>query len=732
MKNQYIAHINEITKKEQTVKEHSENTATLCYQFSIPDLKDMMYVIGLAHDIGKYLEEFKRKMSGENIRVEHSTCGALVVKDLYPNAAGLLMEYCVAGHHSGIPDGGYKNDTPDLSTLQGRLKRSFEDFSAYKEELEIPEINVMDILNFMVADCGKNVELFIDKFAFLTRYCFSCLTDADSIDTAEFCGAEKIAPLTTNFSACLQKINDRLSSFKCTTDLQKTRNNLQQQVFQKANTDGEIYLMNMPTGSGKTLCSMKFALERLMKKEKKRIIYIAPYNSIIDQTAAVFGEVFGEDAEIFRHQSTFSYDDADYTEDYRKAAKSAAENWAVDSIIITTEVQFLESIHANRRGKLRKLHNMADSILVFDEAHLMPVKYLQPCLRAIVYITRYLNSEAIFLTATMPDFSSLIRKYALENSRIVNLIEDTSDFAVFQKCRYHYLGEMDTETLLEKAWNAPSSLIVVNSRKAARRLFEECGGRKYHLSTYMTPFDRKPVLDAIRRDLQKLEEDFPDGAEVPEDRRITIISTSLIEAGIDIDVHTAFRELTGLDSILQTGGRCNREGKRDKGDVFIFEFCQEKKQAQEEKASITKGIIKKYADISCSQSITEYFARLYAMKEDEIREHTITNDCSNIDSIKFKEYAEKFEIIDSKMVSVVVPRDETSRKWVETLKYTGGGVEIVRKLQMYTCSVYSYELDELILQHVIEDYGTGIWCLTNPDYYDEQIGIVFEAKDYIL
>ena len=151
----------------------------------------------------------------------------------------------------------------------------------------------------------------------------------------------------------------------------------------------------MPTGSGKTLCSVKFALERAVRKEKKRIIYVIPYNSIIDQTADVLESLFGKEAQILRHQSTFFYDGDDYDEDYRQAAKCASENWDAP-LIITTAVQFFESIYANKRGKLRKLHHMADSILVFDEAHLMPVEYLQPCLRAIAYITRYLNSEAVF------------------------------------------------------------------------------------------------------------------------------------------------------------------------------------------------------------------------------------------------------------------------------------------------------------------------------------------------
>ena len=732
MRTVYKAHINENTGAIQTVKEHSKNTADLCWQFSVPVLKNFTYNVGLLHDIGKFQEDFQCRIDGENIKVEHSACGALAAKILYPDAIGLMMEYCIAGHHSGIPDGGYKNDTPDMPTLCGRLKRNFEDFSAYKEELKLLEINRKDIINFLMQDCGKNKEILVDKFAFLTRYVFSCLVDADSIDTARFCSGGKIRPLTADFQLCLEKVNLRLNSFVCTTPLQKTRAVLQQQVFGKTDVNGEIYLMNMPTGSGKTLCSVKFALERAIWTGKKRIIYIIPYNSIIDQTVNAFEEMFESDAEILRHQSTFSYEENDYTEDYRKAAKSAAENWDVASFIVTTAVQFFESVYANKRGKLRKLHNMADSILIFDEAHLMPQNYLQPCLRAITYITKYLNSEAVFLTATMPDFPKLLRQYALENSRIIDLIDDTSMFCAFRKCKYQPLGKINAESLLEKAMSYPSSLIIVNKKQSAKKLFELCGGKKYHLSTYMTAYDREKVIQEIRNELKRLEKDFPDYRDVPSDRRITIISTSLIEAGVDLDIYTVYRELSGLDSILQAGGRCNREGKRNQADVYIFEFDDQNRTSQDIKSNITAGILDKYEDISCLQSIKEYYDRLFCIKRETIEGKTIAHNCSDIYSIPFAEYARDFELIDSGTIPLVVARDDLSRQIVDSLKFTGGGIGIARQLQKYTCSINQKELDDLIRQHVVDDFGTGILCLINADYYDKDTGVTFEAKDYFM
>lgn len=728
---EYIAHINEAGEI-QTVKEHSENTAALCSRYSIPALENFMYDMGLYHDAGKYQPTFQKRIRGAGVQVEHSICGAKAAGEKYDGAVAVMMEYCIAGHHSGIPDGGFPNDTPDLPTLRGRMRRKTEDFQEYDRELEGREIDVAAFQKLLLQDCGGDVDLFMDKFAFFTRYCFSCLTDADSVDTGAFCDRDRPRALRVDFKSCLERINRKLGSFAGETRLQRARTSLQEQVFRQSGKDAEIYLMNMPTGSGKTLCAAKLALERAIRGNKKRIIYVIPYNSIIDQTADIFEELFDGCAEILRHQSTFSYEDSDKDseEDYRLAIRNAAENWDAP-LILTTAVQFFETVYSNRRSKLRKLHNMADSILVFDEAHLMPIGYLQPCLRAIAYITRYLNSEAVFLTATMPDFRKLMGQYALPDSRILDLVSAGPLLDDFRKCAYRYVGEIGEERLLEMTGNAPSSLIIVNKRRTARELYGRCSGKKFHLSTYMTAYDRRRTIRAIRQSLQELEKEYPDGREVPPEKRITILSTSLIEAGVDLDVHTVFRELSGLDSILQAGGRCNREGLRAEATTFVFELeSMERTADRDESLDITRGLFRKYPQISCPQCISEYYERLFLLKKEEIQKNVITRDCHDIRSIPFRTYAEQFELIDSRTVSLVVPRDEKSRSLMDALRFTGRTA--VRELQNYTCSVYQRELDDLVRQHAAEDFGAGIYCLTNPDYYEEEVGITFEARDYYL
>lgn len=730
----YKAHINEITGETQSVKEHCESTARLCSSYAIAPLKSIAEVCGLLHDVGKYQINFQRRINGENIKVEHSTCGAIAASQQYGMPASLLMEYCITGHHSGLPDAGYKKDTPERepSTMYSRMNRQFGNFEVYKDEIKLPEISEADLrklAEFIGRDCSDKEQL-IDKFAFITRYCFSCLVDADSIDTGMFCGTMIEERPQADFAECLKRVNKRLSSFKSVTELQKTRNKLQQQTFDKVDESAEIFLMNMPTGSGKTLCSIKFALEKAVRENKKRIIYVIPYNSIIDQTAAEFENMFKECANILRHQSSFSYEDAeDIEEDYKNIMKTAAENWDAP-LIITTAVQFFESLHSNKRGKLRKMHNIADSILIFDEAHMMPQKYLQPCLQAIAYATKYLNSEAVFLTATMPDFDELIRKYALPNSEIKELITDKTFFEKFNKCKFEFMGETLEEDLIIKAGKTPASLIIVNSKKRAKEIFHHCHGKRYHLSTYMTSIDRNRIIAEIKDELKELEDEYGSSADIPEEKRIIVISTSLIEAGVDLDFFTVFRELTGLDSILQSGGRCNREGKRENAVTYIFSFSDTKRISADERGNLTRGLLEKYANVNSPECIREYYDRLFFLKQNDIKRYAMNNFCNRIDGIPFKEYAEQFKIIDDNSYSITVARDDNSQKLIEQLKFTG--LVSGRKLQKYTCSVSLSEFNALREQGAVDDYGSGIWCLTNPDYYDDSEGIGFEPKDYIL
>lgn len=726
----YIAHISK-DGEIQTMHDHLCNVASMASNFSVVELRLVQALNGKIHDVGKYQMSFQERIRGRSIQVEHSICGAIEIpKYCNDQVLALLLQLCIAGHHSGIPDCGTIADPPDLPTLFGRLKRKSEDYCAYIGDITIEHISGNNFQKYLCEAC-KTKEDIVEKFAFLVRYSFSCLTDADSIDTRQAYGISEPQPLRFNYKSCLHDIDKKLSGFVAETELQKARQRLQQQVFSKTDADGEVFLMNMPTGSGKTLASMRYALKRIEHSngKLKRIIYVIPYNSIIDQTVEIFEGLFSGHSDVLRHQSSFIYEEQEnLSEDFILSAKYACENWDA-GIIVTTAVQFFESLYGNRRNKLRKVHNLAESVIVFDEAHLMPREYLEPCLRGVSYIARYLHSEALLLTATMPDFRMLLSRYAIPDLQITDLVTDTSDFKYFRKCKYELVPTISDNSLVSKATSFASSLIVMNSRKGASEIFQLCSGEKYHLSTYMTAFDRANTIAKIKCALDALYMEFPDLSLVPPERKITVVSTSLIEAGVNLDFVAGFRELTGLDSILQTGGRVDRDGLRNYGYVFAFEREGTAKTRPEQE--LTKGIFAEFSDVSDPAAIRAYFDRLLNMEKEKFKMKSISNDCKRINLIPFRTYSESFHLIDgTKTVSIAICRDDYSRSLFEQLKVTG--FINFRKIRKYCCTVRMNEFECLLQQRVLEDYGSGIYFLIDPSYYDEETGIQLEGKDYII
>lgn len=734
----FAAHINADSGEVQSVRDHCLNTAKLSESYAIDALKDLAFAVGLLHDAGKYSDSFQKRIKGiSRLKVEHSVAGAKIFDRVCKSGSGKLTkvpvvakiaELCIAGHHSGIPDLGVKNDTSEKITLFGRMKRELPPETAERFDQDLlstlPEVDGKKICDSF--DISDGLPLLLDKIAFVTRYVFSCLTDADSIDTALFCSGRRSGKLHADFKECLKRVNDRLHGFVCKTELQKARARIQKQVFDKTSEDAEIYFMSMPTGSGKTLCSMKFALERLLKSGKERIIYVIPYNSIIEQAAAEFCSLFSGCADILRHQSTFSFENYE-DEDYRESLKYSVENWDAP-IIITTAVQFFESFYGCKRGKLRKVHNLANAEIIFDEAHLLPTKFLQPCLEAIAFVSRYLNSEAVLLTATMPCYEKWLRALVFQDCKTVDLVTDSKDFGYFDKCTFHRPEEIDEEELVERASKYQSCLIVVNSRKATQRLYELLPDNKFCLSTYLTVYDRKKKIDEIRAMLAAGE-------------KVYVVSTSLIEAGVDLDFQTVFREMTGLDSILQSGGRCNREGKRSNGDVFIFEFPEIVSSGRQSfKVNLTKGLCEKYESISSQDCIREYYDRLLNEDREEIESNTLASLYGpSVSALRLRSYAEQFKMIDTGSESVFVcldPADESEQDMADECQRLYSEMESQgkispREIQKYTFTLYRRELDDLSSQGVVKNYS-GIWCLTNNSYYKRDTGITFEASDYYV
>lgn len=716
----------------QPLEEHSLNVAELCRNFVVPQLKDFAYWIGLQHDRGKGTARFQQHLQDPSIRTEHSLHGAKEAMSGIPHRCiSLLAAQCIAGHHTGLPDTGVKGDHPEKSTLYARLARKLEPLEPDGEIPENVSLDVQTVLKYLVDDCTPEDNAgAVERIAFLTRYCFSALCDADSLDTMRFCNGGILPKIPhADFKQCLEHLEQKFASFECCTELQRARSRLQEQVYRHAETQGNVFLLNMPTGSGKTLCSMKFALQRAILHGRKRIIYVSGYNAIIDQTAGTLDDIFKTDAQIVRHQSTFSYDDVPEPDDEEKNKRiHACENWDAEMVVSTT-VQFFESIAACSRGKLRRLHNLADSIILLDEIHTLPLEYLQPCLKAIALVTSCLNSDAIFMTATMPDYEKLLHTFGSQKLQVTDLIPDKSLYSAFRKCDFLWAGEMTDERLILQCTNAPSSLVIVNTKKTARELYENCSDKckKFHLSTYMTAEDRTKTIKQIRKELYELEKAYPGLENVPPDERVICFSTSLVEAGVDLDFSCVFRELTALDSILQAGGRCNREGKRKDAKVVIFERSDIQRRHDTVESDITRSLLVEYPDISSEDCIREYYERLIFAKKDDLMLHAFSRYSKSPMDMNFRTYAENFHLIEDRTISIVVPTDKVGRELVECLRR--GELVPERRLQSYTASITRWELDDLRKQGVIDDFGCGIYCLMNMDYYKSEVGIGFTGQD---
>lgn len=712
---EYIGHTSDDGRK-QLLLDHLNGTSKLCRENANEFWADIAKFVGQIHDIGKYTSGFQKRINGaENIRVEHAICGAKEVAKAPPKSYVPMIEYCVAGHHSGLPDGGTKVDGEEDSTLHGRMKRKTGDYSAYENEvkLEYPKDNLRELFDV------SNQREIIERYSFFTRYLFSCLTDADFIDTERFVTPNTDRGMDGDFQKAYEKVCEKLNSFKIETKLQESRSIIQEQVYKSVESNANVYTLNMPTGSGKTLCSIRAALKTAIENKKKRIIYVIPYVSIIEQTAKVFEDIFGDVLPVLQHHSNYDFDDdknEDENEITSEKLKRSCENWDA-KLIVTTNIQFFESLYHYKGRRLRKLHNLADSVIIFDEIHMLPIDYIQPCLRAIGYVTKYLNSTAILMSATMPNYDKFMERY-MSGVKIENAVKDTSLFNVFDKCRYEYIGKCELASLAEKAQEYDNALIIVNKRKTARELYDICSGNKYHLSTYMTPLHRSEII-------AKIKEDIKNGINT------TVISTSLIEAGVDLDFKAVFREIAGIDNILQSGGRCNREGKMDMGDVFVFEtdggnYQTKKKSDIIIRANITRNLFEEFENISTDKCIKEYYGRLLNYKEKKIEENTITAIMGNdlrIDGIPFRTYAESFNFIDNQVIGIVIPCDE-NRGLIKELK--DGKLSVKRNLQRYSASVNKDEFKELFQIGIIETLDCGVCILANTDYYKSDVGLALE------
>lgn len=712
MSEKFYAHSKEgcPPEKWQPLEEHLENVARLAADFAEPfGGEEWMQKLGVIHDIGKgtlpwqaflrkansVVDEFSPFLDGHPT---HAFLGAQHIFNCSPQA-GKLAAYCIAGHHVGLPNW----EDHGASALKLRLAQEYA-----KCEMPLPLMTLPTTLPFKVND----TERFGFQLQFYVRMLFSCLVDADYLDTELFIDSKKscyrsvypsLEQLYKRFWRNFDKLRKHADS---ETIVNQSREAVLKDCLEKAVEPHSIFSLTVPTGGGKTLASLAFALKHAQENGKRRIIYVIPFTSIIEQNAKVFRDILGNDA-VLEHHCNFVTDDSDWK------TRLASENWDAP-IVVTTNVQFFDSFYANKTSKSRKLHNVANSIVIFDEVQAIPVEKLKPCLEVIKELSLNYGVTSVLCTATQPAFDySDTFKSGLKNVR--EIVADVPTlFSTLKRTEDIYLGELDETEIASLLSEHEQVLCIVNTRQQALDIFSALpeSEANIHLSALMYPSHRSTVLKNIR---QRLKDNLP----------CKVISTQLIEAGVDVDFPCVFRAVSGIDSIAQASGRCNRNGlSKTPCKVFLFQFPEENRCAFFKQSSQSaQKLLDQFAGIlTTPECVKAYFEDYFWKNEQRMDLDGIIEICKKAQNgnIQFRDIAE-FKMIKSASIPIVIAFDKKAVQLVNSLKFIKYKRGVLRKLQQYTVQVYPYQFEAL--SNWLETPEIGIHVLFTKDLYSDKTGL---------
>jgi CRISPR-associated endonuclease/helicase Cas3 len=744
--------------KNQTLSEHLENTAMLSKVFArVFGCEKLGYSTGLLHDLGKYSKAFQdylnRSLNGENVtrgEVIHALQGAKFAAENFADAVVAdIVGNVIATHHGGLFD----TITDGERTLTIKTGKDEESLH-YNEVMKAcpPQIDTAGIKDEILNICRISRANKLNSFFMLhlmTKAMYSCLVDADRCDAAGITPEQE----PPDWDMLTRQLENYLGKFGNKSDIDNIRKRISKQCRQagKQRQPG-IYTLSVPTGGGKTLSSLRFAVEHAKKNNKKRIIYVIPYLSILDQTAAKLREVF-TDAEdlILEHHSNIEVpgDNEDDEEQYRLLTS----RW--DSpIILTTMVQFLETIYSNKASKLRKFHNMSEAILIFDEIQALPIKCVHLFNAAVNFLHTFGQSSILLCTATQPHFHKTERPILLsEKPDTINLTSE--ELNVFNRVYIKDATQqaMDHEQIAAlvktQIEQGKSTLIILNTKNDARKVFELCKPfecEKAFLTTDLCPAHRLNILEQLRRNLAR------------ESRLLTLcVSTQLIEAGVDVSFECVIRAEAGMDSIIQAAGRCNRNKENQEPQtVFVINIKDEKLSRLPEIDDGKKITARVFRENSgkdlLGNDVMDIFYRYYFYEQNKKMDYTVKVEQTTIYSLlgenpiatvayrnlnnqdypglpcSFKTAADAFSVIDGGQTGIVVPYGDALKLVAEfqECRNPKEKMRILKQLQKYTVSVYSNTLAKIGQAASVID---NTFYLLNPDYYDEkEQGLLLESK----
>lgn len=715
--------------------DHASRVAMAASANARPFSNELAALAGWLHDLGKLKPRFQRRLQDPTVVEPHAAEGARYAFENCPTFFGALLAQIVLGHHAGLDDGERSG-----RSLWTRLK----DAEQLMPPADWPITRLGTVPKALTGlnNMGEDAQKYARHF--LGRMVFSALVDADHTETAGFY-AEIEGKLAQGHSPDLMLLRNRLDNFMGSKDSNRPIDVLRRGIHTNVRDGATLYpglfSLTVPTGGGKTLSSLGFALEHAIQHGMDQIIFVIPYMSIVEQTAAVFREVFGDLGAdvVLEHHSSFDWGEVK-GDDEMAALKTAVDRWD-RPVVVTTAVQFFESLHAGRPSRCRKLHRMANSVIVLDEAQTLPLHLLRPSLAALKELARGYGSSVVFCTATQPALSKddgFPYQEGLEEVRElapdpVGLYEQLKRVEVRQG------GMMDNAALAQALSEDTGGLVILNNRRQARAVFEKIAHlpHAYHLSTNMTARHRRAVLEDIRRDLAA-------------GHSARVVSTSLIEAGVDISFPIVYRALAGLDSIAQAAGRCNREARLEGlGRVVVFD--PEPGEAGEYAppaslrllADAARQVIADHSDDPLSlDAIRDYFSKIYWNQSHgmdngivegahyPILEHIHAALPRAAPVFPYGSISEAYQIIPGGTRPVVIRGGAwgVSEDELQGLDFTPSAGGVARALQSYQVQVPTAVTgrmrgDGLLGCYREGDFGEQFLMLDMPSLYDERSGL---------
>ena len=747
----------------QSLPEHIQGVAHHCALFleeaGLPELAPLGRLLAQLHDAGKAQQAFQRYILGKSDqKAPHSGAGALLATCiLYELSEELqlkklprtsqLLAYAISGHHRGLY--GYIELRKELEKkeIKERYAKTTEALPKIKSELRTWVEEHAEATETSLKGLAKQVGA-TEQAQAVVRLLFSCLVDADFLDTEAFMDEERKGrrqEATSRYTP-LDVLRDRLTKHMEGFSTEGKINEARRAFLNQCRAHGRTcpkgyYSLFLPTGGGKTLSSMAWALETALKHEAKRIIYVIPYTSIITQTAGIFREIFGEENVLEHHSDIFfSGGEASQEAERYERTRLLAENWDAP-IIVTTNVQFFESLFSHKVSRSRKVHSIANSVVVFDEVQMFPTEFLHPMLRLLEDLRWIYGTQLLFCSATLPPFdkdhSSTFKKvndfHQLSEDIQPIVPEDPELFKIFDRVIYHLEEKKyTTKDLAEELAQHDSALCIVNSRRDASQLYQALldEGKEaqdvIHLSRNMCSAHLKERIAEVR---QRLKAGIP----------TIVISTQLIEVGVDIDLPIVYRAMSGLDSIVQAGGRCNREGKLPvPGEVHVFSLSDGGKavKAIAQGQNATRFLLdnhKEHTRPSIPLELIEayydrYYASIKSFDEKNIKEDLYSEECEDWE-FDFEKASIKFKLIEDAGCELFVPYGR-GKELLEGLQKQTLYLNhrTMRELQQYHVSVHDKEYKELkearLLSKIIVDRETGKSILVlEPQGYDEALGV---------